>query len=185
MERPSHMQRLTTVISRFAKRVRNFSLIPAVCMTFMLAACGSGTASGTAPASPISHGLSDRVPASARVLMVTYTPGTEPPGSQPARPASVTITDLARVRQVSGLIDRLSLASPGAAYACPAFTWGVVNLAFRNGASGTTLAAAKFNVSGCPAMDLTIAGAQQYLNLSDTFTSQVLKIAGIKAPTGN
>jgi hypothetical protein len=173
------------MINRFAKRVCSFSLIPAVCMTILLAACGSGTASGAAPASPASHGPAERVPASARVLMVTYTPGTEPPGSQPARPASVTITDLARVRQVSALIDGLILASPGAAYACPAFTWGIVNLVFRNSASGGTLAVAKFNVSGCPAMDLTVAGVQQHLNASSTFTNQVLRIAGIRAPTGN
>jgi hypothetical protein len=96
---------------------------------------------------------------------------------------SVTITDLARVRQVAALIDGLSLASPGAAWACPAFTWGVVDLAFRNSASGRTLAVAKFNMSGCPGMDLTIAGVQQYLNVSGTFTRQVLQIAGIRAPT--
>jgi hypothetical protein len=179
------MERLTSVIGWFAKRVCNFSLIPAVCVTISLAACGSGTASGTAPASPISHGLTERVLASARVLMVTvtYPPGSEPPGSQPARPVSVTITDLARVRQVSGLIDGLSLASPGAAYACPAHTGGVVNLTFRNSASGRTLAAANFNMSGCPGMDLTIAGVQQSLNVSGTFTRQVLQIAGIRATT--
>jgi hypothetical protein len=145
-------------------------------------------ASGTAPASPASLGLTERVPASARVLMVTYAPGTSQPpstGSQPATPASVTITDLARVRQVSGLIDGLSLASPGAAYACPAHTGGVVNLAFRNSAGGRTLAAGEFNMSGCPAMDLTIAGVRQYLNVSGTFTRQVLRIAGIRAATAN
>lgn len=181
------MERPTTVLGRSAKRVRDFSLAPIACLTILLAACGADPASGTAPASPISHGPSERVPAAARVLMVTYAPGTEPPstGSQPAKPASVTITDPARVRQVSGLIDGLSLASPGAAYACPAFNWGVVNLAFRSSASGRTLAAAKFNVSGCPAMDLTIAGALRHLNVSGTFTRQVLQIAGIRAPTGN
>lgn len=180
MQRPPHMERLTSVIGRFAKRVSSFSLIPAVCVTVLLAACGSGTASGTAPA--------ERVPASARVLMVTvtYPPGSKPPGSQPARPVSVIITDLARVRQMSGLIDGLSLASPGEQWACQAFTGGVVNLAFRNSASGRTLAAANFNMSGCPGMDLTIAGVRQILNIpSDSIPSQVLQIAGIRAATGN
>jgi hypothetical protein len=163
-------------MGRFAKRVRSIWLIPAVCVTIALTACGSGT--------------TERVPASARVLMVTvtYGPGAEPPsaGSQPARPVSVTITDLARVRQVSGLLDGLSLASPGEEWSCPAFTDGVVNLAFKNSANGRTLAAAQFNMSGCPDVDLAIAGVQQGLIIpSDTFPRQVLQIAEIRAATGN
>lgn len=64
----------------------------------------------------------------------------------------------------------------------PGFHGGVVNLAFRNSVSGRTLAAAKFNMSGCPGtVDPTIARVQQALNLSGTFTSQVLQIAGIRA----
>jgi hypothetical protein len=184
MQRPPRMERLTIVIGRLPKQARNFSLLPAVRVTILLAACGSGTASGAAPASLASHGLTERVPASARVLMVTYAPGTEPPsaGPQPARPASVTITDLARVRQVSGLIDGLSLVSPSALYSCPAFTWGVVNLAFRNSVGGRNLAVGNFNVSGCPAMDLTTAGVQRNLNVSGTFTRRVLQIAGNTSP---
>ena len=171
------------MIYRFAKRARSFSLIPAVCVTMGLAACGTATAAGSTPASPISYGVTERVPAHARILTVAYTPGTEPPGAQPAKPASVTITDLARVGQVSALIDGLRLAPPGAVYACPAFTRGVVTLSFRNSASGRTLATATFNMSGCPAMGLTIAGVQHYLNVSGTFTSQVMQIAGIRVPT--
>lgn len=176
MQPAPHPERLTSVTGRFAKRVRSLSLIPAVCVTIVLAACGSGT--------------SERVAASARVLMVTitYGPGAEPPsaGSQPARPVSVTITDLARIRQVSGLLDGLSLASPGEEWSCPAFTDGVVSLAFKNSASGRTLAAAQFNMSGCPDVDLTIAGVQQGLVIpSDTFPRQVLQIAGIRAATGS
>jgi hypothetical protein len=174
------MERLTSVIGRFAKRACRFALVPAVCVTILLAACGSGAASGTGPA--------ERVPASARVLTVTvtYPPGSEPSGSRPARPVSVTITDLARVRQVAGLIDGLSLASPGEEWSCPAFTGAVVNLAFRSSASGRTLAAARFNMFGCPGVvNLTIAGAQQSLNLpSYDFPRQVLQIAGIRVPAG-
>jgi hypothetical protein len=178
MQRPPHRERLPSVTGRFAKRVRNLSLIPAVCATISLAAC-TGTAS--------SHGPTERVPASTRELMVTYGPGTDGPPSaesQTFRPVSVTITDLARVRQVSGLIDGLSLAWPGEEWACPAFTGGVVNLAFRNSASGRTLAAATFDASGCPGMDLTSAGVQQIVDISLTFTDRVLQIAGIRPLTG-
>lgn len=174
------------MIDRFGKRVRYFSLASAACMSIFLAACGSGAPSGTAPASPVPHSLIEGVLATARILTVTYTPGTEPPSvrSQPVKPTSVTITDLARVREVSGLIDGLSLVSPNAVYACPAFTRGVVNLTFKNSRTGRTLAAAKFNVSGCPAMDLSIAGVQYYLNASG-IVRRVLQISGIQAPTGN
>ena len=127
-----------------------------------------------------------RVPGSARILTVavTYPPGSEPPGSRPAKPVSVTITDLARVRQVSGLIDRLSLARPGEAWSCPAVTWGTVNLAFKTSANGQTLAAAGFDLSGCPGeIDLTSAGAKQVLSIpGDTFIRQVVRITGIPAP---
>ena len=126
------------------------------------------------------------MPASSRVLMVTlaYGPGSEPSGSH-FRPASVTITDLASVRRVSGLIDGLSPVPPTEEWSCPAFTWGTVNLAFRNSVSGRTLAAAKVAVSDCPGfLELSIGGAHQFLGLSGAFSSQVvLHIAGIKAPT--
>lgn len=61
-----------------------------------------------------------------------------------------------------------------------------MNLAFKNSAGGRTLAAAQFNMSGCPDVDLTIAGVQQGLVIpSDAFPRQVLQIAGIRAATGS
>jgi GNAT superfamily N-acetyltransferase len=177
-ERRLHGGRLSDVIGRFARRGRNFSLIPGVCVMVLLAACGSSAAS--AP------GAAQRVPASARVLTVTltYGAGSEPPGSH-FRPASVTITDLARVRQVAGLIDGLSPVPPTAEWSCPAFTLGAVNLAFRNSVSGKTLFAADLTVSNCPGfVELSIGGTHQFLGLSGSFSSQVvLHIAGIRAPT--
>ena len=147
-----------------------------MCVTISLAACGSSTASATATA--------EKVPAAPRVLTVTltYGPGSEPPGAH-FRPASVTITDLVRVRQVSGLINGLSRVSPTEEWSCPAFTWGVVNLAFKSSAGGRTLAAASLTVDGCPGfVELTIAGVHQFLSLSGAFSSQVvLHIAGIPA----
>ncbi|MDQ2812585.1 MAG: hypothetical protein M3Z75_12130 [Actinomycetota bacterium] len=122
------------------------------------------------------------------MVTITYGPEAGPPpaGSQHARPVSVTITDQARIRQVSGLLDGLSPASPGEEWSCPAFTDGVVNLAFKNSASGRTLAVAQFNMSGCPDVDLTIAGAQQGLVIpSDTFPPHILQLAGIRAATGS
>lgn len=180
MQRPPHWGRLISVIGRFAKRVGWFPLIPAVCLTFLLAACGSGATAGTTPA--------ERVPATARVLVVavTYPPGSEPDGVRPASPVSVTVTDLARVRQVAALINGLSLAPPGEQWSCPAITGGVVNLAFRNSASGRTLAAAQFNVGGCPGeVSLTIAGVQESLQMPSVgdFAREVLKIAGVTANT--
>jgi hypothetical protein len=180
------VSRLSDVIGRFGRRVRIFSPIPAVCVTALLAACGSSTASTTAPANPVSPGATQRVPASSRVLMVTltYGPGSEPPGSH-FRPASVTVTDLASVRRVSGLIDGLNPVPPTEEWSCPAFTWGALNLAFKNSVSGRTLVAAEVAVSDCPGfLELSIGGVHQYLGLSGSFSSQVvLHIAGIKAPT--
>jgi hypothetical protein len=173
---PPYRERPTSMISRFSKRLQNFSLIPAVCVTIFLGACGSAPISGMSPASPAAHGLTKKVPASVRVLVVTYVPET---GSQPDSSESVTITDLTRVRKVSSLIHGLKQVPSGAAYSCPAHTEGTVNLTFKSSTSGGTLAAAKFNRSGCPAMDLTISGAQQYLNVSGAFASQVLQVAGI------
>jgi hypothetical protein len=193
MQRPPRMERPTGVIGRFAKRVCSLSLIPAVCATVLLAAacgcgCGPGRGPGAGPGAASGSAPAERVPAPARVLMVTvsYPPGSEPPGSQPARPVSVTVTGLARVRQVAGLVDGLSLASPGEEWSCPAFTWGVVKLAFRNSASGRTLAAAQFNLSGCPGVvEVSSSRLQESLNISDAFFRQVLRIAGVRAPSAS
>jgi hypothetical protein len=166
------------MIGRLARRVTSFALVLVVCVTILLAACGCGAAFGAVPA--------ERMPAAARVLvvMVAYPPGSEPPGSQPARPVSVTITDVARVRRISGLIDGLSQASPGEQWACPAFLGGVVNLVFKISAGGRTLAAATFTMSGCGGASLTIAKVRQTLTMpSYNFPRQVLQIAGIPAPS--
>jgi hypothetical protein len=169
------MERLTGVIGRFAKRVCALSLMPALCATFLLAACASGAAS----ASP-----TERVPASARVLTVSvsYPIGSQPSGARPGRPVSATVTDLARVRQVAGLIDGLSLASPGTEWSCPAFTGALVNLVFRGSPSGRTVAAARFNMSGCGGLGLTVAGVEQTLITSSTTSGRILQIAGIRVP---
>jgi len=95
------------------------------------------------------------------------------------RPVSVTITNLARVRQVAGLIDGLSLATPGEEWSCPASTGGAVSLAFSSRVGGRTLAAARFDAF-CPPMGLTIDGVQEGVVMSGTFPSQVLRIAGIR-----
>jgi hypothetical protein len=156
--------------------MRALSLIPAVGVTIVLAACGSGTA----PARPV-----ERVPAAARVLTVTYVPATEfpPPGYRPPRPASVTITDLARVRQVVGLIDAVNPAAPEPEFPCPAFAGGNVSLAFSSHAGGGTLAAVTFTVDDCPGeIDLTIAGVHRQLNEQGAFASQFLRIVGMAAP---
>jgi hypothetical protein len=160
---------------QFARRVRSCWLIPAVCGAVLLAAC-SGAASGATPA--------ERVPDSARVLLVsvTYPPGSEPPGFKDARSVSAVITDLARVRQVAGLIDGMSLASPGQEEACVAYLGAAVDLAFRNSSSGRTLATAQFRTH-CGGVDLTLAGVRQILNFTpDNFPQRVLQITGIPVP---
>jgi hypothetical protein len=181
------------MIGRFAGRVRKFPLFPAVCVAVGLAPLayvatvltvpGPGAASATASVRPTSPALTERVPASARVLTVTYTPGIGAPSArpQPARPVSVSVTDLARVRQVASLLDRLSLAAPGTEWSCPAFDGGTVKLAFSS-PGGRTLAVGDYAVS-CPPMDLIIGGTQQAQApiVSDTFTRQVLRISGIRA----
>jgi hypothetical protein len=54
---------------------------------------------------------------------------------------------------------------------------------FRSSPSGRMVAAARFNMSGCGGMGLTVAGVEQALNISsDTFAGRVLRIAGIRVP---
>jgi len=163
---------------RFGKRVRTFSLIPAVGATILLAACGSGTASAA---------TATRISAAARVLTVIYGagfPGLATAGAKPARPVSVTITDLVRVRQVAGLIDGLSLAPPGEEWSCPAGNGSSMKLTFRSGVGGRTLATVSYTPT-CPPVWVVIAGVGQGRIQSVDLTSKFLRIAGIPAATAS
>lgn len=171
----------------FRKRVRKFWLLPGVGVVILLSACGSVTASGpvtaagVTPASPAAGGPTKKVPAAARVLVVTYSPES---GSRSGTGEPVSISNSTSVRKVSALIEGLRPVASNAAYSCPAHTGGAVDLTFKSSPSGKTLATVKFNRSGCPAMSLIVAGAPEYLNVSGAFASQVLQIAGIKVPAG-
>jgi len=173
--------RPTSVTDGFCKRMRKFWLLPGVGVVILLSACGSVTAPGVTPASPAAGGPTKKLPASARVLVVTYSPES---GSQSGTGESVSISNSTSVRKVSALIDGLSPVASNAAYSCPAHTGGAVDLTFKSSPSGKTLATAKFNRTGCPAMSLIVAGAPEYLNVSSAFASQILQIAGIKVPGG-
>ena len=127
---------------------------------------------------------SEKIPASARVVTITYQPSAEvfPAGSAQSRnrPASVTITDLARVRKISAFINELSRPAPGV-FSCPAYSGGHVEVTFRDSAGGMPVAEAVIDLTGCPDTALTIGGVQQpVLDAPQTFVQQVLRTAGIQ-----
>lgn len=125
----------------------------------------------------------ERVPAAARVVVISYMPGkdlaagTPGPGSQPA---PVTITDRARVRRVVALVNGLSLARKGS-YSCPLDTGRRLVLTYAASLGETQLAVATVYLSGCAATDLTLSGVTQpTLAAPSTFIQQVLQIAGLR-----
>ena len=72
----------------------------------------------------------------------------------------MTITDPAKVRALTALINGLTLFPPGAPD-CPADFGGNLVLTFRAGPRTPALAVATVDLSGCDGVDLTIDGKSQ------------------------
>jgi hypothetical protein len=120
----------------------------------------------------------ERVPAAAHAVTVSMDIGMNQGGKQPPKP--VTITDPARVRALTALINGLALFPPGM-FNCPADFGADLTLTFRAGPRAPGLAVATVDLAGCDGVDLTIGGkSQPALAGPGTDTGpQILKTAGL------
>ena len=101
---------------------------------------------------------SEKVPAAAKAVTISMDLGLNQGGRKPQKP--VTITDPAKVRALTALINGLALFPPGAPD-CPADFGGNLVLTFRAGPRTPALAVATVDLSGCDGVDLTIGGKSQ------------------------
>jgi hypothetical protein len=108
---------------------------------------------------------SERVPATARRVVVTNSRGTT------LVQGPITVTSRATVARIVSLLNRLPAAQPGS-YSCPAdFGWHV-RLAFyaNQDPRSSPIAVATIESGGCGAVRLTLAGKAQPL-LADGYTA--------------
>ncbi len=118
----------------------------------------------------------ERVPSAARVVTIIRLPSLDPYVGRP--PAPVTITDLAVVRQLAALVDSLQLSTIGPDDPCPGSLGGEIRLTFRAKAGGPPLAVAQ--PAACGTVQFSVGGKlQPALQITDSFTPRVLKLAGL------
>jgi len=118
----------------------------------------------------------ERVPAATHVVTNTQLPSLDPHAGRP--PAPVTITGLAAVRRLAALVDSLQLSTIGPGASCPAPIGGI-RLTFLARAGGPPLAIAQ-GPAACGTVQLSVGGKRQpALQITDSFISQVLKLAGL------
>ncbi len=120
---------------------------------------------------------SERVPSGARVVTITQLPSLDPRARRP--PASVTITDLAIVRQLAALVDGLQLSTIGPDASCPAPPGGGIRLTFLGRPGGPRLAVAQ-GPAACGTVQLSVGGkAQPALQITESFIPQLLQVADL------
>ncbi len=121
---------------------------------------------------------SEKVPAAAKAVTISIDPGLNQGGRKPQQP--VTISDPAKVRALTALINGLTLFPPGAPD-CPADFGGNLVLTFRAGPRTPALAVATVDLSGCDGVDLTIGGKPQPALAGPGTDSgpQILRLAGL------
>jgi hypothetical protein len=121
---------------------------------------------------------SEKVPAAVKAVTISIDPTLNQGGGKPQKP--VTITDPAKVRALTALINGLTLFPPGA-FDCPADFGGNLVLTFRAGPRTPALAVATVDLSGCDGVDLTIGGRPQPTLAGPGTDSgpQILRLAGL------
>ena len=124
---------------------------------------------------------SEKIPADAKAVTISMTPGLNAHGKKPPKP--VTLTDQAKVSDLRALINSLPLVPPGM-FSCPIAYGGDIIMTFRARPGGPALAVATDVLSGCPMITLTIGGKSEPA-LSVVSGPKILKIAGLpwKIPT--
>ena len=120
----------------------------------------------------------EKVPAAAKAVTISIDPGLNQGGRKPQKP--VTITDPAKVRALTALINGLALFPPGV-FDCPRDFGGNLVLTFRAGPRTPALAVATVDLSGCDGVDLTIGGKPQPTLAGPGTDSgpQILRLAGL------
>lgn len=162
--------------------------LAAASVALAVTACAAGEGSSVTPAqtssSPASASAdaarpaSEKVPAAAKAVTITLDLGLNQGGRKPPKP--VTITDPAKVRALTALINGLALFPPGS-FHCPADFGGNLVLTFRAGPRTPALAVAAADLAGCDGVDFAIGGkTQPALAGPGTDTGpQILKLAGL------
>jgi hypothetical protein len=120
----------------------------------------------------------EKVPAAAKAVTISMDPGLNQGGKKPPKP--VTITDPAKVRALTALVNGLTPFPPGT-FNCPADFGGNLTLTFRAGPGTPALAVATVDLSGCDGVDLTIGGKSQPALAGPGTDSapRILKLAGL------
>jgi hypothetical protein len=125
------------------------------------------------PAKP----ASEQVPAAAKVVTISATPG---PIVGAKVPAPVTISNVATVRRIASLVDGLPVFPPGR-YSCPADLAKAVRMTFRASAGGPPLAVVTAGLTGCQGVNVFVGGTPQPA-LADgaALARQVLDTTGLR-----
>jgi hypothetical protein len=97
-------------------------------------------------------------------------------------PATVTVTDQAKVRGLAALVNGLPPFPPGA-YSCPADGGARLVLTFGAGRGRAPGAVATVSLEGCEGVGLVIGGAQRpglgHVDGGRQVAGQALKVAGL------
>lgn len=124
------------------------------------------------PAKP----ASERIPASAKAVTISASPGVIRDGKVPA---PVTITSAATVEKIASLVEGLPVFPPGR-YSCPADIGKAVQMTFRGSATGPALAVVTADLTGCQAVSFTVGGKKQPgLSGGASAAQQVLAASGL------
>lgn len=119
---------------------------------------------------------SDQVPARAKA--VTITMNADPNHRGEKLPTPTTITDPAKVRKVTALINSLPVYTPGLRGCLPDQIGASLTLTFRASPQGPPLAATTSQLSGCQDITLTIGGNRQP-DLRGAIGPKVLDVAAL------
>lgn len=119
------------------------------------------------------------VPSTAGVVTIAPVQSSDASGK---RPATVTVTDPVKTRQIVSIVNGLSVFPPGV-YSCPAFTGQGIRLTFRASAGGPAVAVAVASTGGCETVSLTVGGeSQPSLGGAGSLVTRTLAIAGLRWP---
>jgi hypothetical protein len=121
---------------------------------------------------------SEKVPAAAKAVTISADSGLNQGGNKSPKP--VTITDRARVRALTALINGLGLFPPGD-FSCPSGFGDDLVLTFRAGPRALALAVATVDFGGCDSVDFTIGGKPQptLAGPGTDIGPRILKLAGL------
>ncbi len=120
----------------------------------------------------------ERVPATARAVTIAEVSGS--PGAKAPAPATIVKTSV--VGRLAALVNGLPVSTFPPDAPCPMRPGLILRLTFRATAGGRPLAVAQGPI-GCGTLALTVAGKEwPQLGLPGPFSTQVLRIAGLRWP---